>query len=84
MHFYEVTPKHNKWSNNNLILILISLNSITDSELEPLRAQLAELDQSVVDQVDAIAMVKANILKNDEKIKKMMGSVAFSWSQLFR
>ncbi|XP_071826455.1 TRAF3-interacting protein 1-like isoform X2 [Apostichopus japonicus] len=52
--------------------------SITDSELEPLRAQLSELDQSVVDQLDAIAMVKSNILRNDDKVKKMMGSVAFS------
>lgn len=63
---------------NSLILTCYLPCSITDSELEPLRAQLAELDQSVVDQVDAIAMVKSNILRNDDKIKKMMGSVAFA------
>ncbi|XP_030856357.1 TRAF3-interacting protein 1-like isoform X3 [Strongylocentrotus purpuratus] len=51
---------------------------ITDSELEPLQAQLAQLDQSIEDQVDTIAAVKANILRNEEKIGKMVNSIAFT------
>ncbi|XP_071482744.1 TRAF3-interacting protein 1-like [Diadema antillarum] len=51
---------------------------ITDSELEPLQAQLAELDQAIADQVDTIAAVKSNILRNEEKIGKMVNSIAFT------
>ncbi|XP_054751126.1 TRAF3-interacting protein 1-like isoform X3 [Lytechinus pictus] len=51
---------------------------ITDNELEPLQAQLAQLDQAIDDQVDTIAAVKANILRNEEKIGKMVNSIAFT------
>ena len=59
-------------------ILIISLDRITNSELEPLQAQLSELDQSIADQLDAIAAVKANIIRNDEKTNKMLSSVAFS------
>ncbi|XP_016806331.1 TRAF3-interacting protein 1 isoform X11 [Pan troglodytes] len=46
--------------------------SITDCAVEPLKAELAELEQLIKDQQDKICAVKANILKNEEKIQKMM------------
>ncbi|NWT02841.1 MIPT3 protein, partial [Mionectes macconnelli] len=49
--------------------------SITDSVLEPLKAELAELDQLMNDQQDKIRAVKANILRNDEKIQRMVLSI---------
>lgn len=52
--------------------------SITDSAVEPLRAQLAELEQLIKDQQDKICAVKANILRNEEKIQKMVYSINLS------
>ncbi|NWU15722.1 MIPT3 protein, partial [Cephalopterus ornatus] len=49
--------------------------SVTDGALEPLKAELAELDQSIKDQQDKIRAVKANILRNDEKIQRMVLSI---------
>ncbi|XP_037066018.1 TRAF3-interacting protein 1 isoform X1 [Peromyscus leucopus] len=49
--------------------------SITDSAVEPLKAELAELEQQIKDQQDKICAVKANILKNEEKIQKMVHSI---------
>nr|XP_020732082.1 TRAF3-interacting protein 1 isoform X1 [Odocoileus virginianus texanus] len=52
--------------------------SITDSAVEPLKAELAELEQLVRDQQDKICAVKANILRNEEKIQKMVYSINLS------
>ncbi|XP_007114120.1 TRAF3-interacting protein 1 isoform X2 [Physeter macrocephalus] len=52
--------------------------SITDCALEPLEAELAELEQLVRDQQDRICAVKASILKNEEKIQKMIHSIHWS------
>ncbi|XP_066883389.1 TRAF3-interacting protein 1 isoform X5 [Kogia breviceps] len=52
--------------------------SITDCALEPLKAELAELEQLVRDQQDRICAVKASILKNEEKIQKMVHSIHLS------
>ncbi|OBS65012.1 hypothetical protein A6R68_06451 [Neotoma lepida] len=49
--------------------------SVTDSAVEPLKAELAELEQQIRDQQDKICAVKANILKNEEKIQKMVHSI---------
>ena len=57
---------------------LLSTFSVTDNSVEPLRASLSELEQAVTDQLDLIAAVKRNILDNDEKISKMLSSVAKS------
>ncbi|XP_055964271.1 TRAF3-interacting protein 1 isoform X1 [Sorex fumeus] len=46
--------------------------SITDCAVEPLKAELAELEQLIRDQQDKICAVKANILRNDEKIQKLV------------
>ncbi|RLV92738.1 hypothetical protein DV515_00013680 [Chloebia gouldiae] len=52
--------------------------SITDSTLEPLKAELAELEQLIKDQQDKICAVKANTLRNDEKIQRMILSINMS------
>ena len=60
--------------------MIISFSSITDKAIEPLRMQLAEADQGIKDQLDLIAATKANIMKNDQKIEKMLRTIAKSWS----
>nr|XP_025040756.1 TRAF3-interacting protein 1 isoform X1 [Pelodiscus sinensis] len=52
--------------------------SITDSAVEPLKAELAELEQLIRDQQDKICAVKANILKKEEKIQKMVLNINLS------
>ncbi|XP_043859855.1 TRAF3-interacting protein 1 isoform X3 [Dromiciops gliroides] len=52
--------------------------SITDCAVEPLKAELVELEQLIKDQQDKICAVKANILKNEEKIQKMVYSISIS------
>ncbi|XP_017547094.2 TRAF3-interacting protein 1 isoform X2 [Pygocentrus nattereri] len=51
---------------------------ITDSSVEPLKAELAELEQLIKDQQDKICAIKANILRNEEKIHKMVSSINIS------
>lgn len=58
-------------------LFLFSV-SITDGTVEPLKAELAELEQLIKDQQDRICAVKANILRNEEKIQKMVYSINLS------
>lgn len=53
-------------------------SSITDSAVEPLKADLAELEQLIKDQQDKICAVKANILSNEEKIQRMVLSLNLS------
>ncbi|KAM9859420.1 TRAF3-interacting protein 1-like [Aulostomus maculatus] len=45
---------------------------VTDEAMEPLQAELAELEQLIKEQQDKICVTKCNILKNDEKINKML------------
>lgn len=40
--------------------------------MEPLKAELGELEQLIREQQDKICAVKANVLRNDEKIQKMV------------
>ncbi|CAH1774193.1 unnamed protein product [Owenia fusiformis] len=70
----EVWKKENKDNTRSLQ----QEQSITESSVEPLKAQLAEIDQAIVDQLDLIAAVKCNIKKNDDKIEKMLSSVTKS------
>ncbi|XP_053453537.1 TRAF3-interacting protein 1 isoform X4 [Nycticebus coucang] len=49
--------------------------SITDCAVEPLKVELVELEQLIKDQQDKICAVKANILKNEGKIQKMVYSI---------
>ena len=46
--------------------------------MEPLKAELAELEQLIKEQQDKICAVKSNILKNEDKIQKMVTSINFS------
>lgn len=55
--------------------------SITDSAVEPLKAELAELEQLVRDQQDKICAVKASILRNEGKIQKMVYGISLSSSR---
>ncbi|XP_066543925.1 TRAF3-interacting protein 1 isoform X7 [Amia ocellicauda] len=57
---------------------LLQEQRITDSAVEPLKAELVELDQLIKEQQDKICAVKANILKNEDKIQKMVSSINFS------
>ncbi|RXN23206.1 TRAF3-interacting 1-like protein [Labeo rohita] len=57
---------------------LLQEQRITDSVVEPLKAELTELEQLIKDQQDKICAVKSNILKNEEKIQKMVSSISFS------
>jgi len=54
------------------------VSSITDTSIEPLKAQLTGLDQAIADQLDLIAAVKSNILRNDERVEKMLSSITKS------
>ncbi|XP_017159011.1 TRAF3-interacting protein 1 isoform X2 [Poecilia reticulata] len=57
---------------------LLQEQRVTDRVVEPLNAELVELDQLIKDQQDKICAVKSNILKNDEKIQKMVTGINFS------
>lgn len=50
----------------------------TDRAVEPLKAELAELELLIKDHQDKICAVKSNILKNEEKIQKMVTGINFS------
>nr|XP_006825026.1 PREDICTED: TRAF3-interacting protein 1-like [Saccoglossus kowalevskii] len=67
-----------KKENKQHALAIKREEGITEEELEPLKSQLAELDQSIEDKQDLISAVKANVLRNSEKIQKMLSSVTFS------
>ncbi|XP_062862062.1 TRAF3-interacting protein 1 isoform X2 [Trichomycterus rosablanca] len=57
---------------------LLEEQRITDGAVEPLKAELAELDQLIKDEQDRICAIKANILNNEEKIHKMLASINLS------
>lgn len=53
-------------------------DSITENEIAPLKSQLEELDTEITEMVDRISAVKCNIIRNDEKIQKMLSSVSIA------
>ncbi|KAI0233480.1 TRAF3-interacting protein 1 [Lamellibrachia satsuma] len=57
---------------------LLREQNITDSAIAPLKGQLTGLDQAIADQLDLIAAVKSNILRNDERVEKMLSSITKS------
>ncbi|XP_042350430.1 TRAF3-interacting protein 1 isoform X3 [Plectropomus leopardus] len=57
---------------------LLQEQRATDRAVEPLKSELAELEQLIKDQQDKICAVKSNILKNEEKIQKMVTGINFS------
>ncbi|XP_058248348.1 TRAF3-interacting protein 1 isoform X4 [Hemibagrus wyckioides] len=54
---------------------LLQEQRITDSAVKPLKAELAELEQLIMEQQDKICAIKSNILQNEEKIRKMVSSI---------
>ncbi|XP_034740722.1 TRAF3-interacting protein 1 isoform X3 [Etheostoma cragini] len=57
---------------------LLQEQRATDKAVEPLKLELAELEQLIKDQQDKICAVRSNILKNEEKIQKMVTGINFS------
>ncbi|XP_030066530.1 TRAF3-interacting protein 1 isoform X2 [Microcaecilia unicolor] len=57
---------------------LLMEQSITENAVEPLKQELAGLEQQIKEQQDKICTVKANILRNEEKIQKMVFSINIS------
>lgn len=57
---------------------LLQEQRATDRAVEPLKAELAELEQLIKDQQDKICAVRSNILKNEEKIQKMVTGIKVS------
>ena len=52
--------------------------SLTAQTLQPLTVTLEELTAAVNDQLDKISLVKSNILKNEDKIEKMVSSIGLA------
>ncbi|KAK0050107.1 TRAF3-interacting protein 1 [Biomphalaria pfeifferi] len=69
-----------KWREENAqhALELKREMNVTDRAVEPLKQQLTELEQAIKDQLDQIAATKANIIKNDQKIQKMLHGISSS------
>lgn len=69
-----------RWRTENKehALALRRERNVTDRAIEPLKAQLADLDRAITDQLDLIAATKSNILRNDQKAGKMLLSLAKS------
>lgn len=67
-----------RWKQENIqhTMALKHEKEITDRTVEPLKLQLKSLDQTINDQMDVIAMVKANVIRNDKRIVSMLHSVA--------
>ncbi|XP_053327046.1 TRAF3-interacting protein 1 [Spea bombifrons] len=64
--------------NRQLAEMLLREQSITDAALEPLKAELVELDQQIKENQDKICTVKGNILRNEEKIQRMVRGISVS------
>ncbi|XP_026534754.1 TRAF3-interacting protein 1 [Notechis scutatus] len=62
------------WQNENKELeeTLRKEQGITDGVVEPLKIELTELDQLIKDEEDKIYTRRANVLRNNEKIQKMV------------
>ncbi|XP_029559375.1 TRAF3-interacting protein 1 isoform X1 [Salmo trutta] len=57
---------------------LLQEQRVTDNAVEPLKAELAELEQLIKEQQDKVCAVKSNVLKNEDKVQKMVTSINFS------
>ncbi|XP_075904582.1 TRAF3-interacting protein 1 isoform X2 [Nelusetta ayraudi] len=54
---------------------LLQEQRATDRAVEPLKMELAELEQLIKDQQDKICAMRSNILKREEKMQKMVAGV---------
>ncbi|XP_075222365.1 intraflagellar transport 54 [Lycorma delicatula] len=64
--------------NSQLVKELQSEQSLTETSLEPLKQQLEELDNLIQDELDKVSAVKANIIRNDERILKLLPGIHHS------
>jgi len=64
--------------NRNLQAQLRAEEMLTQQSIEPLKNHLVDLEKAVQEQLDMISTVKSNILKNDEKISRMVGSIGIA------
>ena len=62
----------------SLSVCALCVYSVTESKTEPLTAQLHELDSAIADQLGQIAAAKSTILHQDQRVAKLLGSVAKS------
>ncbi|XP_060923519.1 TRAF3-interacting protein 1-like [Limanda limanda] len=74
--------EHHTWRqvNKEHAQALLEEHRATDPTLDPLKAELAELEQLTADELDKICAVKSNILKNEEKIQKLVTGINVSYS----
>lgn len=72
----EMTLWQQKLQKDNATLADEAL--ITEKELQPYRVKLAELDQQIRDQEEAIRAVKMNTFENDERIHKLLRGITFA------
>ncbi|XP_047196222.1 TRAF3-interacting protein 1-like [Hippoglossus stenolepis] len=74
--------EHHTWQqvNKEHAQALLEEQRTTDPTLDPLKAELAELEQLTADELDKICAVKSNILKNEEKIQKLVTGINVSYS----
>jgi len=56
----------------NCVLYGLCECSLTDSLNEPLKAELADIEREISDQIELNAAIKASLLANEEKIQKMI------------
>ncbi|XP_037095127.1 TRAF3-interacting protein 1-like [Syngnathus acus] len=54
---------------------LLQENKVTEQAVEPLKAELGELDQQMKDYQDKICAVRSNILTNEENIQKKLAAI---------
>ncbi|KAM6978539.1 TRAF3-interacting protein 1 [Tautogolabrus adspersus] len=57
---------------------LLQEQRATDRAVEPLKVELTELEQLIKDQQDKICALRSNILKNEDKIQKMVTGINFA------
>ncbi|XP_039194747.1 protein O-mannosyl-transferase 2-like [Crotalus tigris] len=72
------------WQNENKELeeTLRKEQGITDGVVEPLKIDLTELDQLIKDEEDKIYTKRANVLRNNEKIQKLVHIInSRSWDE---
>ncbi|EDV27824.1 expressed hypothetical protein [Trichoplax adhaerens] len=52
----------------------------SETAIEPLKSQLKEIELGIADKIELISTVKANILRNEEKMQKMINGIFSSRS----
>ncbi|CAG0889732.1 unnamed protein product [Darwinula stevensoni] len=74
----SMTRELKQWTDEyqRLSLDLNREQATTEGSLEPLRGFLAELEQGIEDQLDKIGAVKSKILRNEERIHKMLQGIS--------